>query len=143
MSQRMIDETLYPWSPDKMIEVELAHPDDFLKVKETLTRIGVASRKNNTLVQSCHILHKRGKYLIPHFKEMFLIDGKSSTLSTADVERRNLIVGLLEDWGLLKVVDKKMIEDRAPLSSIRIIPHKEKSEWILTSKYTIGTRKGY
>lgn len=143
MSHRMIDETMYDWSPDKMVEIELKHPDDFLKVKETLTRIGVASRKNNTLVQSCHILHKRGKYLIPHFKEMFLIDGKPSTLTNTDVERRNLIVGLLEDWGLVKVVDKTMIENRASLSSIRIIPHKEKSEWILQSKYTIGTKRGY
>jgi len=135
------EEELYPWTPDKMIEVTLETPDDFLKVKETLTRIGVASRKNNTLVQSCHILHKRGKYLIPHFKEMFLIDGKHSTLSKADVERRNLIVGLLSDWGLIKVVDPKMIEDRAPLSSIRIIPHKEKDQWILTSKYSVGAKK--
>lgn len=139
----MNQEELYEWNPKKMIEVELNQPDDFLKVKETLTRIGVASRKNQTLVQTCHILHKRGKYFIPHFKEMFLIDGKDSTLTYSDIRRRNLIINLLEDWELLTVTNPEMIDedDVAPMSSIRIIPHKEKDAWVLESKYTIGNKK--
>jgi hypothetical protein len=135
-------DVLYNWTPDKMVEVVLAQPDDFLKIRETLTRIGIASKKDNTLVQSCHLLHKRGKYYIVHFKEMFIIDGRESNLTVSDVERRNLIVSLLIDWGLLKVANDKLIALKAPMSSVRIIPFKEKNEWTLQSKYTLGN-KGY
>lgn len=135
-------DVLYNWGPEKMVEITLEQPDDFLKVKETLTRIGIASKKDNTLVQSCHLLHKRGKYYIVHFKEMFIVDGRESNLTVGDIERRNLIVGLLVDWGLVKVVDPKMVAMKAPMSSIRIIPFKEKDKWNLQSKYTIGN-KGY
>jgi len=133
-------DVLYNWAPDKMIEVILAQPDDFLKVRETLTRIGISSKKENTLIQSCHLLHKRGKYYIVHFKEMFIIDGRESNLTISDVERRNLIVGLLVDWGLVTVVDPKLITLKAPMSSVRIIPFKDKNTWTLQSKYTIGNK---
>jgi len=137
-----VTDVLYDWAPDKMVEVTLAQPDDFLKVRETLTRIGISSKKDNTLVQSCHLLHKRGKYYIVHFKEMFIIDGRDSNLTISDVERRNLIVSLLSDWGLVKVIDSKLIAMKAHMSSIRIVPFKEKSNWSLQSKYTLGN-KGY
>jgi hypothetical protein len=127
---------------DSLIEVKIAEEEDFLKIKETLTRIGVASRKEKKIYQSCHILHKQGKYYIVHFKEMFLLDGKSADISKEDISRRNRIAILLEDWGLLKVVDKNKIEtDVAPMSHVKIINHKEKAEWQLVAKYNIGKRK--
>lgn len=137
---------LYEWSPEKMVEVVLENPDDFLKVRETLTRIGILGKLENdqgklTLTQSCHLLHKKGKYYILHFKELFCLDGRSSDLSVSDVERRNLIIGLLQEWGLIKVVSSNMITLKAPMSSIRVISYKEKSNFVLQSKYTVGTRK--
>lgn len=126
---------------DTLIEVQLKEPDDFLKIKETLTRIGVASYKQKKLYQSCHILHKRGKYYIVHFKELFALDGKESSLSKDDVERRNTIANLLEDWGLLKIQNKKMVSEKAPLDSIKIIHYNEKPNWQLESKYNIGSKR--
>ena len=127
-------------SIDDLVEIELFEDDDFLKIKETLTRIGVSSRKEKKLYQSCHILHKRGKYYITHFKELFKLDGKPSNIDESDIGRRNTIVGLLEQWNLVTVVDKQQIsEPKAPLSQIKIIPFKEKSEWKLTTKYSIGS----
>ena len=125
-----------------LVEVTLAEKDDFLKVRETLTRIGVASKKDKTLYQSCHILHKRGQYYIVHFKELFALDGKPTDISENDLSRRNAIVNLLEDWGLLTIVDKKQTETPEPifLSQVKIISHKEKSEWRLTPKYNIGKK---
>jgi Bacteriophage translational regulator len=134
-------ETDYDWSQDKMVEVILKQPDDFLKVRETLTRIGVASRKEKKLYQSCHILHKRGKYYIVHFKELFALDGKIANLSANDVQRRNRIARLLSDWGLIDIVSQDSIEDIAPLNQIKIIAYKEKHEWTLESKYNIGKKK--
>lgn len=129
-------------SVETLIEVTLPQPDDFLKVKETLTRIGVASRKERKLYQSCHILHKKGKYYITHFKELFIIDGKQSSFSEEDKARRNTIVNLLAEWGLVKVVDESMAQDPvAPLSQIKILPHKEKKDWELIPKYNIGSNK--
>ena len=128
------------WTPDKMLEVTIKQPDDFLKVRETLTRIGVASRKDKTLFQSCHILHKQGKYYITHFKELFALDGKKSTLTTNDIQRRNTIALLLQDWNLIDVSDKKKTEDKAPLSQIKVLPFKEKNEWNLSAKYNIGKK---
>ena len=128
-------------SIDSMVEVTLAQPDDFLKVKETLTRIGVASKKSNTLFQSCHILHKQGKYYITHFKELFALDGKHSNLTTNDVQRRNRITKLLSDWGLVVMVDENRVEDIAPLNQIKVISFRDKKEWILESKYNIGKKK--
>ena len=133
-------ETVVQWKQSDMIEVLLKEPDDFLKVRETLTRIGVASRKERKIYQSCHILHKQGKYYITHFKELFKLDGKPSNIDESDIGRRNTIVGLLEQWNLVSVVDKQqIIEPKAPLSQIKIIPFKEKSEWKLTTKYSIGS----
>jgi hypothetical protein len=127
---------------ESLVEVVIAEDEDFLKIKETLTRIGVASRKEKKLYQSCHIFHKQGKYYIVHFKEMFLVDGKPSDFSTEDKSRRNKIIELLGDWGLLKVVDSETIKDPlAPMNQIKIISHKEKSEWVLESKYNIGRKK--
>ena len=126
------------WSQDKMIEVRLNEPDDFLKVRETLTRIGVASRKEKKLYQSCHILHKRGRYYLVHFKELFLLDGKDSTLIESDIGRRNAIAKLLEEWGLLKVISNNHTDPIAPMSQIKVLPHREKSEWDLIPKYNIG-----
>lgn len=125
-----------------LVEVLLEESDDFLKVRETLTRIGVASKKDNTLYQSCHILHKRGKYYIVHFKELFALDGKETDLTENDLSRRNAIVNLLEDWGLVKIVDKKQTEVPVPifLSQVKIISHKEKSDWQLVPKYNIGKK---
>ena len=128
------------WSQDKMVEVNLKEPDDFLKVRETLSRIGVASRKNKTLFQSCHILHKQGKYYIVHFKELFALDGKDTNISENDIARRNTIANLLSDWGLINVVGKSTVE-AAPLSQIKVISFKEKNEWSLETKYNIGKKK--
>ena len=122
------------------IEVTISSPDDFLKIKETLQRIGVASKKSNTLWQSCHILHKQGKYAIMHFKELFLMDGKESDITDNDLDRRNTIAKLLQDWGLLKVVNATDIEYLAPLSQIKIIAYKDKKDWQLESKYSIGKK---
>lgn len=128
------------WTPDMMVEVLLAEPDDFLKVRETLTRIGVASRKEKKLFQSCHILHKQGKYAIVSFKEMFALDGKPTNITVNDIQRRNRIVRLLADWGLVTVVNPEMIKDIAPLNQIKVLPYKEKHEWILEPKYNIGKK---
>ena len=128
------------WKPDQMLEVGLKEPDDFLKVRETLSRIGVASRKNKTLFQSCHILHKQGKYYIVHFKELFALDGKDTNISENDIARRNTIANLLSDWGLINVVGKSIVE-AAPLSQIKVISFKEKNEWSLETKYNIGKKK--
>ncbi len=128
------------WSPDMMVEVTLNEPDDFLKVRETLTRIGVASRKEKKLYQSCHILHKQGRYYITHFKELFALDGKHANLTVNDVQRRNRIVRLLADWGLVTIIDQDKVVDIAPLNQIKVLPHKEKGEWILEQKYNIGKK---
>ena len=127
------------WSQDKMLEVRLKEPDDFLKVRETLSRIGVASRKEKKLYQSCHILHKQGRYYIVHFKELFALDGKGTNLSENDIASRNTIVNLLEDWGLVEVEGET--EPSAPLSQIKVISFKEKSEWLLETKYNIGKKR--
>ena len=127
------------WTPDLMLEVGIGEPDDFLKVRETLSRIGVASRKERKLYQSCHILHKQGRYFIVHFKELFALDGKPTNISTNDVERRNTIAGLLEDWGLVKIIGNS--QPRAPLSQIKVLSFKEKDDWLLETKYNIGTKK--
>ena len=124
-----------------MIEVRLKQPDDFLKVRETLTRIGVASRNENKLYQSCHILHKQGRYYIVHFKELFLLDGKESNFSDNDVQRRNKITKLLSDWGLVEIINETLVEDSSSISQIKIIPYKEKGEWELVPKYSIGSKK--
>ena len=129
------------WTVESMVEVVLKEPDDFLKVRETLTRIGVASRKEKKLYQSCHILHKQGKYYIVHFKELFALDGKKANLSTNDVQRRNRIVQLLSDWGLISISAKENIADVAPLSQIKVLSYKEKGDWTLESKYNIGKKK--
>ena len=129
------------WTPAMMLEVQLNTPDDFLKVRETLTRIGVASRKDNTLYQSCHILHKHGRYFITHFKELFLLDGKPSNLTLNDIERRNTVATLLSDWGLISFVDERQAEEKAPLRQIKIISFKDKDQWNLCPKYNIGNSK--
>tara|TARA_A200000113_G_scaffold51622_1_gene42514 strand:+ start:747 stop:1169 length:423 start_codon:yes stop_codon:yes gene_type:complete len=129
------------WQPSDMVEVSLSEPDDFLKVRETLTRIGVASRKERKLYQSCHILHKQGRYYIVHFKELFALDGKTTNLTQNDVQRRNRIAQLLSDWGLVSIVETERIEDIAPLNQIKILSFKDKDEWILESKYNIGRKK--
>jgi hypothetical protein len=128
------------WSIQDMLEVTIKQPDDFLKVRETLTRIGVASRKDKTLFQSCHILHKQGKYYIVHFKELFALDGKIATLSENDIQRRNTIAILLQDWALVDIVQKEKAENKAPLSQIKVLPFKEKKEWTLSAKYNIGKK---
>ena len=135
MSEDKID-----WSVGDMLEVTISKPDDFLKVRETLTRIGVASRKDKTLYQSCHILHKQGKYYIVHFKELFALDGKTSTLTSNDIQRRNTIALLLSDWKLIEIVGKIEPESKAPLSQIKVLPFKEKKEWKLSAKYNIGKK---
>ena len=129
------------WTAESMVEVVLKEPDDFLKVRETLTRIGVASRKEKKLYQSCHILHKQGRYYIVHFKELFALDGKKANLSANDVQRRNRIVQLLSDWGLISISAKESIADVAPLSQIKVLSYKEKGDWTLESKYNIGKKK--
>ena len=131
----------YDWSPDKMVEVTLSEPDDFLKVRETLTRIGVASRKEKKLYQSCHILHKQGKYYIVHFKELFALDGKRANLSVNDVQRRNRIIQLLSDWNLVSLLRPDRSTDIAPLNQIKVIAYKEKHDWSLETKYNIGKKK--
>ena len=136
-----IMEPEYDWSLEKMIEVSLSEPDDFLKVRETLTRIGVASRKEKKLYQSCHILHKQGKYYIVHFKELFALDGKKANLSVNDIQRRNRIVALLSDRGLVGVLKSDTIDDIAPLNQIKVISYKDKGDWILETKYNIGKKK--
>ena len=128
------------WSQDQMVEVKLNEPDDFLKVRETLTRIGVASRKEKKLYQSCHILHKQGKYYIVHFKELFALDGKYANLTMNDLQRRNRITRLLSDWGLISVVHEDSIQDVAPLNQIKVLPDKDKNEWMLEQKYNIGKK---
>lgn len=134
-------ENEYNWSRDNMLEVLLAEPDDFLKVRETLSRIGVASRKDKTLYQSCHILHKRGKYYIVHFKELFALDGKNTDITDNDIFRRNTISKLLQDWGLIKIVSAPSEEEFAPLSQIKVIAFKDKLNWTLETKYNIGNKK--
>jgi hypothetical protein len=129
------------WSQDQMVEVILNEPDDFLKVRETLTRIGVASRKEKKIYQSCHILHKQGRYYIVHFKELFALDGKHANLTVNDVQRRNRIINLLSDWGLITIVKPDSITDVAPLNQIKVLSYKDKGEWILESKYNIGKKK--
>ena len=126
------------WKPDSMLEVKIKEPDDFLKIRETLTRIGVASRKERKIYQSCHILHKQGIYFIVHFKELFALDGKTANIFVNDIERRNTIAQLLSDWGLVELVSS--VENKAPLSQIKVLPFKEKNEWILEPKYNIGKK---
>ena len=139
----MNGDTDIKWKQADMVEVTLGEPDDFLKVRETLTRIGVASRKERKIYQSCHILHKQGKYFIVHFKELFALDGKNTNLSINDIQRRNRIVQLLLDWGLVSIVEesKEKISDLAPLNQIKVLSFKEKNEWRLESKYNIGRKK--
>ena len=136
----VVVEPTVDWSPEKMIEVSLSEPDDFLKVRETLTRIGVASRKEKKLYQSCHILHKQGRYYIVHFKELFALDGKKANLIVNDVQRRNRISQLLADWGLITVVDAEQIQDIAPLNQIKVLSYKDKGNWVLETKYNIGRK---
>lgn len=136
------DQLIENWSPSDMIEVLLKEPDDFLRIKETLTRIGVSSkREQNTLYQSCHILHKQGRYFIVHFKELFMLDGKFSNFTENDRARRNTIITLLSDWGLLEIVDPQRVESHASIKQIKILPFKEKENWVLKAKYTIGNVK--
>ena len=137
----VVQEPIVQWTPDMMVEVLLNEPDDFLKVRETLTRIGVASRKEKKLYQSCHILHKQGRYFITHFKELFALDGKHANLTVNDIQRRNRIIQLIADWGLVEVVDVPKIQDIAPLNQIKVLPHKEKADWILEPKYNIGSKR--
>ena len=129
------------WNPDQMVEVTLNEPDDFLKVRETLTRIGVASRKEKKIYQSCHILHKQGRYFLVHFKELFALDGKHANLTSNDVQRRNRIAQLLVDWGLVGIVSADTIQDVAPLNQIKVLSYKDKGEWQLETKYNIGSKK--
>lgn len=135
-----MDNEIYEWTPECMLEVVLNEPDDFLKVRETLTRIGVASRKENKLFQSCHILHKQGRYFIVHFKELFLLDGKKSNLEVSDVQRRNSIATLLSDWGLVEIQNPSLYKDCAPLRQIKIISYRDKGDWELCPKYNIGNK---
>tara|TARA_B100000073_G_scaffold303054_1_gene270864 strand:- start:235 stop:639 length:405 start_codon:yes stop_codon:yes gene_type:complete len=127
------------WTQEQMLEVTLNEPDDFLKVRETLSRIGVASRKERTLYQSCHILHKQGRYFVTHFKELFALDGKQTNLNENDLQRRNTIANLLKDWGLVKIVGE--MGEMAPLSQIKVLSYKEKNEWTLETKYNIGKKR--
>jgi len=137
----MSGETEVQWKQSDMVEVLLSEPDDFLKVRETLTRIGVASRKERKIYQSCHILHKQGKYYIVHFKELFALDGKNTNFSENDLQRRNRISQLLSDWGLITIVDAEKIQDLAPLNQIKVLAFRDKEEWVLESKYNIGRKK--
>jgi hypothetical protein len=139
----MVNQIVEPqvnWKPEMMVEVVLGEPDDFLKIRETLTRIGVASRKEKKLYQSAHILHKQGRYYITHFKELFALDGKKANLTVNDIQRRNRIVKLLFDWGLIDVVNPEMITDIAPLNQIKVLPYKDKGDWVLEQKYNIGKK---
>ena len=137
----VVHEPEVKWSPDQMVEVTLNEPDDFLKVRETLTRIGVASRKEKKLYQSCHILHKQGRYYLVHFKELFALDGKHANLTVNDVQRRNRIIQLLADWGLITVNNVTKIQDLAPLNQIKVLSYKDKDDWMLETKYNIGSKK--
>lgn len=137
----VVREAEVKWTPDQMVEVVLGEPDDFLKVRETLTRIGVASRKEKKIYQSCHILHKQGRYFLVHFKELFALDGKHANLTLNDVQRRNRIAQLLADWGLVSIVDADKIQDIAPLNQIKVLAFRDKQEWILETKYNIGSKK--
>ena len=136
----VVQEPEVKWSPEQMVEVVLREPDDFLKVRETLTRIGVASRKEKKIYQSCHILHKQGRYFIVHFKELFALDGKRANLTVNDVQRRNRITRLLADWGLITVVNPDSVVDIAPLNQIKVLAYKDKNDWILEQKYNIGKK---
>ena len=129
------------WTSDQMVEILLSEPDDFLKVRETLTRIGVASRKQKKIYQSCHILHKQGRYYIVHFKELFALDGKHANLTVNDVQRRNRIIQLLADWGLVSIISADKIQNIAPLNQIKVLSYKDKGDWILETKYNIGSKK--
>ena len=137
----VVREAEVKWSQDQMVEVVLGEPDDFLKVRETLTRIGVASRKEKKIYQSCHILHKQGRYFLVHFKELFALDGKHANLTLNDVQRRNRIAQLLADWGLVSIVDADKIQDIAPLNQIKVLAFRDKQDWILETKYNIGSKK--
>jgi len=137
----VVHEPEVKWSPDQMVEVTLNEPDDFLKVRETLTRIGVASRKEKKLYQSCHILHKQGRYYLVHFKELFALDGKHANLTVNDVQRRNRIIQLIADWGLVTVNNVAKIQDLAPLNQIKVLSYKDKDDWVLETKYNIGSKK--
>ena len=136
-----IETIYYDWTPESMLEIILPEPDNFLKVRETLTRIGIASRKDNRLYQSCHILHKQGRYFIVHFKELFALDGKESNITASDIERRNAIALLLQDWDLLKLVNKINTDASSILSQIKVVSYKEKNEWELVPKYNIGQKR--
>jgi hypothetical protein len=135
-----VETVYYDWTSDSMLEVTLPEPDNFLKIKETLTRIGIASRKEHKLFQSCHILHKQGRYFLVHFKELFALDGKESNLTNNDIERRNTVAVLLQDWGLLKIIKPAEAEPQASLSQIKVLSFKEKDEWELVPKYNIGKK---
>ena len=137
----VVTESEIKWSSDQMVEISLNEPDDFLKVRETLTRIGVASRKEKKIYQSCHILHKQGRYFLVHFKELFALDGKHANLTSNDVQRRNRIAQLLSDWGLVEVLNTDQIKDIAPLNQIKVLSYKDKGDWILETKYNIGSKK--
>ena len=137
----VVTEPEVKWQQSLMVEVLLNEPDDFLKVRETLTRIGVASRKEKKIYQSCHILHKQGKYYLVHFKELFALDGKHANITINDIQRRNRIAQLLADWGLITIVSPDKIQDIAPLNQIKVISYKEKGEWVLETKYNIGSKK--
>lgn len=137
----VVQEPEVNWAPSQMVEITLNEPDDFLKVRETLTRIGVASRKEKKIYQSCHILHKQGKYYLVHFKELFALDGKHANLTINDVQRRNRIAQLLADWGLISITDLQKIQDIAPLNQIKVLAYRDKGDWILETKYNIGNKK--
>ena len=137
----VVQEPEVNWAPSQMVEITLNEPDDFLKVRETLTRIGVASRKEKKIYQSCHILHKQGKYYLVHFKELFALDGKRANLTINDVQRRNRIAQLLADWGLISIIDLQKIQDIAPLNQIKVLAYRDKGDWILETKYNIGNKK--
>ena len=137
----VVQEPEVNWAPSQMVEITLNEPDDFLKVRETLTRIGVASRKEKKIYQSCHILHKLGKYYLVHFKELFALDGKRANLTINDVQRRNRIAQLLADWGLISITDLQKIQDIAPLNQIKVLAYRDKGDWILETKYNIGNKK--
>ena len=137
----VVQEPIVNWTPDQMVEVLLNEPDDFLKVRETLTRIGVASRKEKKIYQSCHILHKQGRYYLVHFKELFALDGKHTNITVNDIQRRNRITQLIADWGLVTVVNPDKIANLAPLNQIKVLAYKDKGDWILETKYNIGAKK--
>ena len=137
----VVSESEIKWSSDQMVEISLNEPDDFLKVRETLTRIGVASRKEKKIYQSCHILHKQGRYFLVHFKELFALDGKHANLTSNDVQRRNRIAQLLSDWGLVEVLNTDQIKDIAPLNQIKVLAYRDKGDWILETKYNISKKK--